>query len=355
MRLRLAPALALLAYVGCATEVPQEKVEFRVPVSVREVGTGVVEDRIESSGTLRALNTVTLRAATGGALQVSNGPNGRRLAEGDAVEAWQEIAKIVGEEVRLAARADASRQRYEIAQRDFETKKRLLTQGLIADLEFRRAESELAEARLEWDRSRFTEERSRLITPISGVILRLARDERNQPLADGQLVVQNFEVAQIAPTDRLVADIHLVGPDVSRVRVAQKVRIRHHAWEDKSFSGRVKRLAPALDPITRTLRAEVEIDNTKNSLRPGMFVEATIIAQHREGVPVVPREAVTERGGQMVVFVLNGQRVHRREVVLGFGDDDVIEVREGLDVGERIVIKGLEILADGTRVRVTPS
>ena len=130
-------------------------------------------------------------------------------------------------------------------------------------------------------------------------------------------------------------------------------RVRHHAWDESSFDGRVLRLAPSLDPTTRALRADVEIDNAGGRLRPGMFVEVTMIAERREEVPVVPRTAVTERGGAKAVFVLKGQKVSQREVVLGLGDDDIVEIREGLDPGERIVVKGLETLTDGARVRVS--
>jgi multidrug efflux pump subunit AcrA (membrane-fusion protein) len=84
-----------------------------------------------------------------------------------------------------------------------------------------------------------------------------------------------------------------------------------------------------------------------------MFVEVTMIAERRENVPVVPREAVTERGGRKVVFVLEGQRVERREVALGLGDDGIVEIRSGLEAGESIVVRGLETLTDGTRVRVS--
>jgi multidrug efflux pump subunit AcrA (membrane-fusion protein) len=84
-----------------------------------------------------------------------------------------------------------------------------------------------------------------------------------------------------------------------------------------------------------------------------MFVEVTLIAEQRDAVPVVPRTAVVERGGSKVVFVLQGPKVARREVVLGLGDDDVVEVRQGLEPGERIVVKGLETLSDGSRVSVS--
>jgi len=58
--------------------------------------------------------------------------------------------------------------------------------------------------------------------------------------------------------------------------------------------------------------SEVAVANRDGRLRPGMFVEVTLVAERREDVPVVPREAVTERGGRKVVFVLNGQKVLRR-------------------------------------------
>ena len=86
-----------------------------------------------------------------------------------------------------------------------------------------------------------------------------------------------------------------------------------------------------------------------------MFVEVTLIVERREEVPVAPRDAVTERGGRKVIFVLKGQRVERRSVVLGLGDDDIIEVRQGVEPGERIVVRGLETLTDNQRVNVSGS
>jgi len=226
---------------------------------------------------------------------------------------------------------------------------------LLSEQEFRQVEATLADAKIAWERSRFTEARSRLVTPIAGVILHLARDEQGLPMADGQLVNQGFAVAQIAATANLIADVDIVGPDVSRVREGLPARVRHHAWEESRFEGKVVRLAPTLDTLTRTLRAEVAVANPEGLLRPGMFVEVTMIAERRDDVPVVPREAVAERGGRKVVFVVKGQKVERREVALGLGDDEIVEVREGLEVGERIVVRGLETLTDGTRVRVSGS
>ena len=86
-----------------------------------------------------------------------------------------------------------------------------------------------------------------------------------------------------------------------------------------------------------------------------MFVEVNIIAAKRSEVPVVPREAVTRRGNANVVFVVSGQRANRRDVRLGLSDDEKYEVIDGIKAGDQVVVRGLETLTDGTRIRVIGS
>jgi RND family efflux transporter MFP subunit len=341
--------------LACTPTDSGPSVEFRAPVFVHDVEIGTVEDRVVVTGTLRAPEVVQLRAETAGILEIARGSDGRRLREGDSVAAGQQIAEITGEDVKLAAGTEATQERYETVRRDFESKKQLHEDGLLSDQEFRAAVSSLAEAKIEWERSVLTETRSQLITPLGGVILRLARDDGGMPLASGQLIRQGYEVAQIAPVATLIGDVDLVGADLSRIREGLQAVVRHHAWDDQTFDGVITRLAPALDPMTRTLRAEVLIRNPGGRLRPGMFIEASIIAERREEVLVVPRESVTERDGRRVVFVIEGQKVSQREVVVGLGDDRIVEIRQGVGPDDPAVVRGLETLTDEAKVRVTGS
>jgi len=340
---------------GCSGENPVDEIEFLVPVMVTKVETTDVEDKIVATGTLRASKIARLEVETGGILEFLTDKNGKRYQEGDRVRAGDVIAMITGEDVRLAARTKVTYQRLQSAKDDYESKKKLYDEGFESKSELLRMQSNLEDARLAYEGSLQSEKRSQLVTPIDGVILRLARDRdnQNQPLAVGQYVRPSFEVARIAPTDVLIADVDLVGQDVARVKVGLNVKIKYYAWEGELFKGKVVRLAPVIDPVTRALKAEVEVDNSQGKLRPGMFAEVIIVKEQRKGVPSVPREAVTNRGGKWVVFVLKGQRVAMKEVVLGLGDDDIVEIREGLSVGERVVTRGLETLTDQTRVRVT--
>ena len=350
-RLRLF-SLLLLAAAGCDTAAETPAVEFRIPVEVAEVTTDVVEDRIVTTGTLRTQENVVLNVETPGFLVLARDATGARLVEGSNVVVGQLIAEITGEDARLAAGLEAARRHLENADAEMKRRQMLFERGLIAEDEYRRTEGVYEDALLAFEQSQRTNEKTRMTTPIAGVVLELARDETGFPVADGQMVNPGFKVARIAPIGRLIADIDLVGPELARVRPGQRVQIRHYAFDGITLAGTVLRLSPAMDPETHTFRAEVDVDNARRLLRPGMFVEAAIIAERRPDVSVVPRDAVTDRAGRSVVFVIDGQRAVRRNVSLGLGDDDQVEVREGVEPGERIVIRGLETLTDGTRVRV---
>lgn len=355
-RLALLP-LAVVASTACGGGGGEQEVEFRVPVSVREVGTGSFEDVVVATGTLRPVETTTLTVETGGYLEIArHAQTGRRLGEGDPVKAGQIVARITGEEVELTARSRATRERYEAARQEARSARALFAEGLISEQELEQAEATLADAEVAWRQSAWTERQSRLVSPIDGVVLELARNERERPLADGQRVLPGFVVAEIAPLDPLVAEVQVIGADAPRIEPGQPVRLRHHAGDGRErYEGEVVRLAPAIDPVSRAFVVEIEVDNAGRRLRPGMFVEASVVVSRRDDVPSVPRRAVTERGGRKVVFALDGQRADEREVSLGFGDDEAVEIRSGLQPGERIVVSGLETLTDDTPVRVVGS
>ena len=340
---------------GCGDGSSPPEVEFRIPVEVQEVSTDSVEDRIVTTGTLRSRESVVLSVETPGFLVLGRDDDGERFAEGSEVRKDQLVAQITGEDARLAARLEATQKALVNAEQDMERRQELYKERLISEEALLQSEAIYQDALHAFETSQRTKEKTQMTTPIAGVILELARDENNRQLADGQMVLPGFQVARIAPLGELIADIDLVGPELAKVRKGLPVRIHHYAFSNMSLEGSVLRLSPSMDTRSHTFRAEVIVDNSKGLLRPGMFVEASIIAERRDDVPVVPRTAIAQRAGRNVVFVLDGQRAVRREVILGLGDDEKVEIREGVIAGDRIVIHGLETLTDGTRVRVASS
>ena len=77
-----------------------------------------------------------------------------------------------------------------------------------------------------------------------------------------------------------------------------------------------------------------------------------MVVEQRPDVVVVPRDAIANRAGKSVAFVLDGQRVSRRDLRLGLGDDDKVQVLDGVAEGDRVAVRGLETLTDGAGIRV---
>ena len=351
----LATLALATAVTACAPPVGEAEVEFRIPVEAAEVVAGTVEDLVVATGTLRTREIIRLTTETPGHLQIGRDANGRRLVEGSAVAAGQTIARITGEDARLHARLAASRRSLDAAKAQLDRRRELFDAKLASEEELQQAEERYENALLEYDRSTLNAAKATLSTPIAGSVLRLGRDAGNLPMADGQLVAPGFAVAEIGPLDELIADVDLIGPELAQVRPGLKARIRHYAFADALIEGEVIRLSPTMDPVKHTFRAEVTVANAEMLLRPGMFVEVTVVVERRPDVRVVPRQAVTDRGGRNVAFLLDGQRVNRRDVRLGLGDDEQVEILDGLALGDRVVVRGLETLTDGTRVRVIGS
>lgn len=341
----------LLAVAGCAPPIPGEDAEFRMPVEVEDVATGTVEDLVVATGNLRPQAIVTLNIETPGLLQIARNDEGARLAEGMRVSAGDVIARVTGEDARLHARLESTRQALEAAEAHLARRRELHAANLEPEEELQTAEERYENALYNFERSTLDAAKATLTTPIDGTILRLARDNDHRPQADGQLVQPGFAVAEIAPLDELIADIDLIGPELGRVEVGLAAHIRHYAFDDTLFAGEVIRLSPVLDPVKHTFRAEVTVANGERLLRPGMFVEVVVVIEQRQDVVVVPRDAIANRAGKTVVFAMDGQRVSRRDVRLGLGDDDKVQVLDGVAVGDRVVVRGLETLIDGNRVR----
>jgi HlyD family secretion protein len=138
------------------------------------------------------------------------------------------------------------------------------------------------------------------------------------------------------------------------------------ALPDKVFSGGITRTATALDPITRTMRTEMHVENKDGDLRPGMYGTVTIEMDSRKAGPgmtiIVPSTAISVRNGKPVVFVVANTAgdpprgvIHSIEVELGMDDGDRVEVRKGLKGTELVVAKGSGVVRMGESVIAVPA
>jgi membrane fusion protein, multidrug efflux system len=210
-----------------------------------------------------------------------------------------------------------------------------------AILERRRAEHAYAAATLAHHSHR---------APFSGVIA-----ERNADL--GERVDTDSNVLLLVETDLLQLDLRVPQQYFRRVAVGTPVRIGVDALPGQIIEASIARVVPVSDPQARTFIAQARIDNSAGLLAPGMSVSAQLRIGTAREAEVIPRDALIRYpDGRSTVWVVENiderYSVQERLLKIGLSFDGVIEVLQGLDVGERVVVRGNESLRQGQQVSI---
>jgi len=134
------------------------------------------------------------------------------------------------------------------------------------------------------------------------------------------------------------------------VRVGQVVNVRIEG-DPTEHKGRVVRLSPAIQEANRTLAVEAEVANPGGRLRPGSFARADIVVEADMPVVLVPASSIVTFAGLEKVFLVENDRAEERKVRTGRRSGDMVEVLEGLKVGESVVVSPGSLVS-GTSVAV---
>jgi HlyD family secretion protein len=252
------------------------------------------------------------------------------LAKRVAQAAYDEIADEENAEASPEALAlQQATIDYQIAQRNYER----LVNGPRTD-ELSALEKQLESAQLALERGRAQLEEMRLITPLSGTVVRVEANE-------GEMVSAYRPVVVIADLTSLQIIAEVDEIDVAEVAPDQEVTIRLDAYPGQTLPGTIVSLAPAASPQqgSTVYEAMVKFDAGRLTLRLGMGANLKIITLEKEGVLLVPNRAIQPIGRRKVVKVVDGRRIREVEVVTGLSNESETEIVEGLAEGQRILIE----------------
>jgi RND family efflux transporter MFP subunit len=242
-----------------------------------------------------------------------------------------------------------------LARSNYDRAKQLAPSGLVSEQELQVATSAFAAAqaaelasksRIEAIAVRLGE--MRILSPMDGVVL-------TRRLDPGALVGPGAvgTILTVAKVDTLRVFVSVNEREAPKIQIGQTAQLEFDAFPGRPFEGKVVRLSPAFDTATRTLDAEVQLDNSSGELRIGMYGRSAIILDVHRGAAVVPVTAVVINALGHYVFVLDGDKVSRRTVETGVDGGNWLEIVKGVSPGEEVVTAGIDALADGTSVRVS--
>ncbi len=337
----------LLALSSCGGGDESSDVEVAVPVSVEEITPGSIEEFVTATGTVNASMEVTITAETGGEYILLDNPgSGRPFALGDIVSKGTKIIRLKNQEEENNIRIDAVKLTLETNRLVFEQQKSLYDKGGVTRLELSQAERSYIDARYNYKNALIRLSKLNITAPFDGVITSLPYYSR------GVEVGQGVEVLGIKEYTRLQLEVSLPGKELGRAGSGQDVRIMNYTLPDDTLSGVVTQVSPALDPASRSFKAMIEVDNPGLMLRPGMFVKAEIIVARSDSAIVIPKDVIQIKQRGKTVFIVQKGAAQERVITTGLENPGWIEVLDGLEVNDRLVVRGFETLRNRSKVKV---
>ncbi|MEO0128263.1 MAG: efflux RND transporter periplasmic adaptor subunit [candidate division WOR-3 bacterium] len=186
----------------------------------------------------------------------------------------------------------------------------------------------------------FDFEEAFVTAPISGTIARVLVDI-------GSTVAPQVPVAMIVDVSRIKVSFSVPEIDAQCFRLNMPITINIDAVSEKNFNGYISEISPIVDPLTKTVAVKGIIQNPVSNLKPGMTARISIKMSEKKGVIAISKDALIDNS----VFVVNkDSTTERRPIKLGLVGDELVEIIEGLNENESVIVLGQQRLAGGEKV-----
>lgn len=337
---------AVKTNVPTALEFLDSEVVTTEPVELQQV--------MQLTGTLRAVDQVTVKAKVAAEVRAV------MVREGESVKSGQVLVKLDTSEyeARVAqARGNLNnaRAQMEIATKTRDNNLALVEKGFISKNAFDNSASQYAAAKASVDAAQgaldivlksLNDTVSR--APISGLV----SVRHVQP---GEKVAMDSRLLEIVNLQQLELEAAVPSSDISKVAIGQKVELRVEGLSQR-FDGKVVRINPATQAGSRSVPVYVQVANSQNLLRVGMFADGRLLLSNKAGALTLPQSAVRKVNNGSFVFAIVNNKIERLPVTLGstglVGNDHHVEITSGLEVGAQVIRSDMGNLTPGTPVRI---
>jgi RND family efflux transporter MFP subunit len=308
-----------------------------VPVELAVATRGPVARTAVLAGTVAPIRTVAVNNQLAGVLTAV------LVEEGDRVRRGQVLARL--DDTELRAQLRQAQAQFAVAERTWRRAQELRKGGIVTQAEFERDEAAYLAARASRDALRARAGYATVAAPIDGVVL-------TQTVERGDVVGAQTPLFTLGDVSTLVLQVAVSELDVPGLRVGDSVGVTVDALPGRPLAGSIRRIFPSADPETRLVPVEVALrDAGTAGVRPGFLARAAFTVGRKSDAVLVPLAAVTGAAGQQTAWVVRNGRAERRDVRTGAPAEGRVEILEGVEPGDSVVVAGLAQLRDGVAVR----
>lgn len=339
------------------------QVETKIPVETVTVGLGNLAQTLSYYGDIKAEFEVKVFSKIPDRIEqffvdagdkVTKGATIARIAATTIEQAMRQAEAALTAAKAQESNLRAEYDRFELLYRDLSVSKQqydaIATQYEAAKAQVEQAEAALTSAKSQWHDATIT-------APIAGII-------GKRYCETGDMAAPALPLVSVCQMDRVKMTFEATEKDLARLEIGQKTIVQVSTYPDHTFEGKVVKISPVLDPLTRLAEVEVLLDNPEHKLKPGMYAHAEVTTGVIENVIVVPRHAVIENtsleriGGEdqvvkhYFVFVVDSDKALQRKLEVIYLNHEYLAISSGLKIGEQLVTVGQNNLREGTPVTV---
>jgi HlyD family secretion protein len=291
--------------------------------------------------------------------------------EGDQVKRGQVIARLEDDDVTAAlrrARAELAAEEAELkdARESLKRQRMLLERDFVAQSEYDTAEARYKRVLASIESARFAVreaevavEYTKIIAPFDGTVVRKNADvgEIMAPLAGA--ASSRAAVVTIADLSSLEVDADVAEANITKVKAEQACEIRLDAYPEHAYQGYVSKIVPTADRAKATVLVKIRFKSYDSRVLPEMSAKVTFLAEDpstqkeaNEPVLTLPAAAVAKRDSRQYVYRVESDRAVEVEVVTGRTLGTLVEIKQGLKEGDKVISRADEQIRAGVKVVV---
>lgn len=325
-------------FVSCSTgETKMAEQTRKATVEVVQVSLQSKVEGYKFLGTVEANREMKVSFKIGGKIKALG------FEEGQLVKAGTLLAELDTTEIR--ARHEQAIEKKNKAKRDFDRMEKLFKKRIVSLAAFQDSRSVFINAKAELKIVKDRLKSSTIKASFTGRIT-------NKLTEVGEVVSPGTPIGILTEMDPILVKAAVPDNIINKIRSAKTAQVHVDSHPKEVFKGVIHRIESIADQLSRTIRMKIRIDNSDEKLRPGLIAKVKVECGKKDASIQIPLDAIIRLGTSDTVFIVNDFEAQRRLIKTGTMAAEYVEVFEGLNVGELLVVSGQEYLKDGQKVLI---
>lgn len=333
--------IIVLMFTSCKKSEVANDENKNQPVDVRieTIKASRLVDAIQVSGTVKAFEDANISPEEGGVVKEWKAKKGQHVKKG-------ELIVVLKDEI-IKSSYDAAEAQYKMTELNLQKQKEVFDQQGISELQYKNLEYTRDAAKANADLMKARWERTQIRSPFDGVIDNTIPNE-------GEFAPPGVPIARVVNMSSIKIQAEVPELYSSTISVGTQAIIIFDALPGDTLKGKLSFVGSTVSAANRTMQIEIILPNSIHRLKPEMVTKVKLLRETNSNAILVSENIIqlVDRD-RAIVYVENSGKVKERVLKLGGRQGKMVEVLEGLNMGDHLIVAGFQKLVDGTPVNVT--